>query len=298
MSKKDKSKDFLTELVDMVGEQFGPGALARLGDPGAYEEITAVVSTGLPLVDEAIGVGGFPAKKLTEISGPESVGKTTFTKFCAAKAQAQGFVPVILDVEESGALEYDKQIGLDEKKAAAGQPTTCEEVLGIMGLALDLAAKRKGRVFCLWDSLAATPMSGELDSTYDEMMKHAPAERARYLGKGLPKIVHSLAESESVVIIVNQLRDKIGAAPFEKPTYSPGGRALRHWAHVRIEMSSRGKIVEKAQQVGIKSMIKVVKNKVAKPGREALIEIRFEPFTITDAVPKKTEPGRVERTPV
>jgi recombination protein RecA len=276
-------------VIGAIDKEFGAGSIGRLGDKGIYPEIKTVISTGITALDAAIGVGGFPLGKLIEVIGPESSGKTTLCKHLAARAQMQGIVPIVLDVEQSGVLAFDQELGIEADFALGSQPDTMEDVFKYTDLALRTLIKKKVPGQVIWDSVAATPLASELERGYDE--EGRMAERAGFLSRNLKKLVALLSEGDVGLVFVNQLREKIGAAPWQKQTYSPGGRALRHYAHVRIEMTPQGFLKQGDTAIGIKTRAKVIKNKVAPPYKEAELEIHWKP-------PRVVEAGKPIRQPV
>lgn len=285
-------------------KKLGAGALMRLGDEGAYPEVTHVVSTGLPSLDAVFGTSvpdptvpggrrfGMPLGKLICIEGKESSGKTTLTKHLAARCQQCLVVPNIIDTEQSGVSEYDQGLGVRPLAATGSQPDTLEEVFTLTATTVEAleAAKVLGCVF--FDSVAATPLASELEQGFDDAGGF-PA-RAKYLSVNLPKLVKGLKSGRVGLVFVNQVRQKIGATPYQKQTYSPGGFALKHWAHTILELTPFGLIKVGDQVVGIKTRVRATKNKLATPHRECLLEIRFDP-------PRVVEEGgadRPKRTPV
>jgi recombination protein RecA len=273
----------VSKVVGFVQKKLGAGALMRLGDEGAYPEITHVVPTGLPSLDRVFGtsvngVFGMPLGKLICIEGKESSGKTTLTKHLAARCQLVQVVPNVVDTEQSGVLAYDEGLGVRAMAATASQPDTMEEVFALIYTTTEAmeAAHVMGCTF--FDSVAATPTADELEKGFDDGGGF-PA-RAKYLSNNLPKLVKGLKSGRVGLVFVNQLRQKIGALPYQKQTYAPGGMALKHWAHVILEAT--------------KTRIKATKNKLAPPLREAVLEIRFDPPRILE----EGAEARPKRTPV
>lgn len=276
-------------VAQAVQKKLGRESLMRLGDPEAYPEITHVISTGIPALDLVFGVGGVPGDgKLTEIFGPESSGKTTLTKIWAGLAQRQGYLPVLIDTEQSGVIGWDTGLGIDPSRALGGQPDTMEEVFALITSTVEAMQAAKAVGWVMWDSLAATPLASELALGFDE--EGRMAGRAGYLARHLPKLMRLLKRGHVGLVIVNQVREVIGAGPYQKKTYSPGGRAIRHWTHVRLELQPFGLLKEGDRVVGIKTRVRAIKNKLAQPYREVVLEIRFDPPRAIEAgsEPKRT----------
>ena len=265
-------------------EEFGKGAMARLSDPDPYGEESLVIPTGIASLDAAIGVGGWPGARVVELYGGESSGKTTLTKHLASQAQKAGVLPAFADVEQSGVLAWDVGLGIKAAEALGGQPDTVEEVFAYAKQLCATHAKLKVPGLYIWDSLAATPCQAEFERDLDENGRMA--ERANVLSTLLRRGMVGMFKDANVgFVIVNQLRENPGAMPFQPKTYSPGGRAVRHAAHLRIELARIGQVKKAEQIVGIKVRAKVVKNKLAPPYREANFTILWEPQpTIVDGV--------------
>lgn len=278
-------------VVAAISAKYGDGSVSRLSDEGAYLEIRRVIPTGLPALDRALGVGGIPLGRLIEVLGPESSGKTTLVTHIEGQAQRCGVAPYKADIEQSGLVAYDTALGVDGVDAIVSQLDTMEQVFDCAVIAIETFERMHTPMLGLWDSLAATPLKDEFKLGFDESARY-PA-RAKYLSENLPKLVKAMKSGDVGYIIVNQLREKVGALPWQKQTYSPGGRALRHWAHLRIEMTPTGAIRkgsgENAEVIGFKTRAKIIKNKVAPPFREANLEVYFAPPRIIDPSAPKVE---------
>lgn len=284
-------------VVSSVNKEHGAGSLNVLGAPGAYEEITHVISTGIPDLDALFGTCskltgefGLPLGKLITIEGQESSGKSTFCKAIAALGQRQGIVPAIHDGEHAGVLEFDAGLGLDLSRALGTQPDTLEDSFKIMETTTKALQEKGVRSLQILDSVASIPTAAEAEVGYDE---HARLGlRAAFLSVNLPKLLKVLSANSPVgFMFVNQVRDKIGAKPWERQTYPTGGRALRFYAHIRIELTYAGQIKRGEQVIGIKVRAKSLKNKLAPPYRTAELEIYFNPPMLCGA-------GQRPRTPV
>jgi len=269
----------ITRILTAVTKKFGRGAVVRLGDPGAYEEVKVVIPTGFPSLDRVFGVGGLPMSKLTQISGRSSSGKTTLSKYLAMRAQMVGVLPSLKDTEKSGVLEYDVGLGVDPMHALAAQPSTMEDVFN--QILEEVAAAGKDRLLEIWDSIAATPLKEELEGGVED--SSPIGVRARFLSKHLPKLIDALNERIGL-LFVNQVRQKIGAMPYQIQTYAPGGNALDHYCHVHLQTTHIGYIKGEGpgDAIGMKFRVKAIKNKVAPPNREAELHLYFTPPRLID----------------
>jgi recombination protein RecA len=265
----------LDAVAAIINKKFGAGTFLRYEDPDAYPPINHVVATGLPALDKALGCGGIPIPRLIEIYGAESVGKSSLCKYLAARAQLQGIIPVPLDGEYSADAEFDRKLGLDPKTAGGGQVDTLEQAFETFATAAEVFKRQKVAGLGILDSLAATPTQDELERGFDEESR--VGGRAAFLARNLKKLLDAMKDGDFGLIIVNQLRDTIGAMPYQKQSHSPGGRALRHWCHLRLEMTHGGVLRQGDTPVGIKVRIKVVKSKVAPPGGVAELEFYNNP---------------------
>ena len=289
-----KSGSALDAVAAIINKKFGAGTFVKFEDPTAYPPISKVVSTGLPALDAALGVGGFPIGILIEMYGPESVGKSSLCKWIAGQVQRAGVLVVPLDGEYSADAEFDKRLGLDPAGAGGGQVDTLEEAFEIFHTSATVFKKQKVSGLGILDSLAATPTQDERDRGFDEESR--VGGRAGFLAKNLKKLLDAMKDSGFGVIIVNQLRDVIGAAPYQKQTRSPGGRALRHWCHLRLEMTHAGFIKYGDVQVGQKLKVKVAKSKISPPGGQAELEFYYNPPRFVDpSVKPVRQPLRVEK---
>lgn len=271
-------------VVAALTKKYGVGAIGRLGDPGAYPEIKRVVPTGLKSLDEALGVGGFPLGKLIEVSGPPGSGKTTLAKHLAARAQAEGIVPIVMDTEHSGVAAFDQGLGMDLMNALGGQPSTLEEVFEYHDTIIEEFGDKGVAAIILWDSIPTAPMAAELEIGYDEEARMAA--RAGFFAKKLPKLMDTIKKKGTDVVglvWINQIRSKVGAKPWERQTYRPGGWALDHGAHCIIEMQGYGMLKRNDEPYGIKTRAKIVKSRIAPPFREAELEIHWDPPRLVEA---------------
>lgn len=271
----------LDAVIAAVRKRHGPEAIARLSDEGAYAEIRRVIPTGLKSLDGVFGTGGLPLGKLIEIFGPEHALKSTLAKHLVAMTQRAGFVAHEIDTEQSGARVYDESLGIRAGRTLVSQLETLEVVFDTLFTAISIFEESRTPALFVWDSLAATPLQDELERPVDE--EGRMAARALFLSRHMRTLVKRLKSGDVGVVVVNQVRERIGALPFQKTTYSPGGRALRHYAHVRIEMTPLGQLREGSAVVGLKVRARAVKNKIATPFKEAELHFRFDPPRFTEA---------------
>jgi recombination protein RecA len=276
------SPSALDAIAAGITKRFGQGAMRRLSSPGGYPDIRRVAKTGLPTLDAVIGVGGLPFGKLIEIYGPEAVGKSTLVKYLGGQMQQQGIGVAFLDAEQSGDPKWDTGLGLDLDRAIGGQPDALEDVFAWLAEGITLAAKTRLDMWFFWDSLAATLLRAENKRKLEDL--GPPGERARYLSQKLKPLVNGLAAPGANVglLIVNQVRETIGGPAWGEHTVSPGGRALRHYAHLKLKMSRIGQVRKGDAVIGIRSALRVAKSKISAPYGEAVIEILFSPPTLRE----------------
>jgi len=274
----------INRFLSVANKKFGKGAVVRLGDPGAYEEVKVVIPTGFPSLDRVFGVGGLPMAKFTQISGKPSSGKTTLSKYLAMRAQMVGILPSLKDTEKSGVLEYDVGLGVDPGHALAAQPSTMEDVFNQILSEVETAATGKDRLLEIWDSIAATPLKEELEGGVED--SSPIGLRARFLSRHLKKLIDILDERVGL-LFVNQIRQKIGAAPYQQQDFAPGGYALDHYCHVHLKTTHIGYIKPEGSgpgvdPIGMKFRVKAIKNKIAPPNREAELHLYFSPPRLVD----------------
>lgn len=289
MSAETKKAKALELAITQIDRQFGKGSIMRLGDDH-LPTMENVISTGCLSLDVALGVGGVPKGRIIEIYGPESSGKTTLALHIVAEAQKAGGFAAFIDAEHAVDPDYSKKLGVNTEELLISQPDTGEQALEICETLV-----RSGALdVIVIDSVAALVPRAELEG---DMGDAHVGLQARLMSQALRKLTGTVSRSNTTVIFINQIREKIGVM-FGNPETTPGGRALKFYSSIRMEIRRITTIKDGAEMVGSRVRVKVVKNKVAPPFKKSEFDIMYGQGIsfIGDIIDLAVEGNIVEKT--
>ncbi len=264
MATENKDK-LLSDVLKQIEREYGKGSVMKLGDRAAVD--VEPIPSGSLLLDEALGIGGYPKGRIIEIFGPESSGKTTLALHAIAQIQKQGGRAAFIDAENAIDPVYARNLGVDIEELILSQPDSGEQGLNIMLMLIESGAVD----LVVVDSVAALVPQAELDGEMSDLQVGA---QARMMSKAMRKLAGLMNHNECTAIFINQLREKVGVI-YGNPETTPGGRALKFYSSVRIDIRRADVIKNGSDIIGNKVRVKVVKNKVAPPFKSAVLEIMY-----------------------
>jgi len=289
MSKLAEKVKALAQAVGAIEKQFGKGSIMRLGEEGEAPPVPVIPSGSIGL-DVALGVGGYPRGRVIEIFGPESSGKTTLALHAIAEAQRSGGVAAFIDAEHALDVNYARKLGVNVGELLVSQPDTGEQALEIV----EQLVRSGACDIVVVDSVAALVPKAEIEG---EMGDAHMGLQARLMSQAMRKLTSVVSRNLSTVVFINQIRMKIGVV-FGNPETTTGGQALKFYSSMRLDIRRIGQVKDGEQVVGSRTRVKVVKNKVAPPFREAEFDIRYGVGVdrLAEALDLGVERGVVEKS--
>lgn len=265
MPKEENRDKLLNDVLNEIEKEYGKGSIMKLGDRPAVD--VEPIPSGSLLLDQALGIGGYPKGRIIEVFGPESSGKTTLALHAIAQVQKQGGRAAFIDAENAIDPVYARNLGVDIDELILSQPDSGEQALNIMLMLIESGAVD----LVVVDSVAALVPQAELDG---EMGDLQVGSQARLMSKAMRKLAGIMNHNECTAIFINQLRQKVGIT-YGNPETTPGGIALKFYSSVRIDIRKADAIKNGTDVIGNKVRVKVVKNKVAPPFKQAVLEIIY-----------------------
>lgn len=263
--KTENQDKLLEDVLKQIEREYGKGSIMKLGERPAVD--VEPIHSGSLLLDQALGIGGYPKGRIIEIYGPESSGKTTLALHAIAEVQKQGGRAAFIDAENAIDPVYARNLGVDIEELILSQPDSGEQGLNIMNMLVDSGAVD----LVVIDSVAALVPQAELDGEMGDLQVGA---QARMMSKAMRKLAGIMNHNECTAIFINQLREKVGVM-YGNPETTPGGRALKFYASVRLDIRKADVIKNGSEMIGNKVRVRVVKNKVAPPFKTATLEIIY-----------------------